>query len=205
MLARLQGAIAQLPDAPPAPSSPRRDATLIARTVSYVATFALGAAVGHGLTRAPSPRPAPPVAPVVASRDVGAPTARPAPVAPPAATPTALPDAGAVAAPRDAAAAQRPTAPAADRTDLTAETAMIDRAHAALARGEARTALEAAEAHARRFPRGQLAENREGVAIQALVTLGRADEARARAAAFRRRWPDGLLRDAVEAAVRSIR
>jgi hypothetical protein len=88
--------------------------------------------------------------------------------------------------------------------DLAAETALLDRAHAALARGEAARALEAADAHARSFPRGQLAENRESVAVQALVHLGRRAEARARGAAFRRRWPGGLLRERVEGALRSI-
>lgn len=212
MLARLQASIAQSPVAPPSgpsPTAPPWTASRAARVLSYLVTFGVGAAVGAGATRERSPRPTPATIAPVATVDAS-PTVAPSPPSTPpslvsedAGVPIPAVDAGSARV----AAAPRP-APAAWRGgggDLAAETAMIDRAHAALARSQAQTALDVAEGHARRFPRGQLAENRESVAIQALVTLGRAVEARERAAAFHRRWPDGLFREQVDAALRSIR
>ncbi len=65
--------------------------------------------------------------------------------------------------------------------------------------------MEAVEQHARSFSHGQLAEDRESLAVQALVTLGRTEQARRRAESFRRRWPNGLYRSRVEAAIALIR
>jgi outer membrane protein assembly factor BamD (BamD/ComL family) len=45
------------------------------------------------------------------------------------------------------------------------------------------------EAHAAQFPDGSLSQEREVVAIQALLALGRPEDARARAARFAQRWP----------------
>jgi hypothetical protein len=45
------------------------------------------------------------------------------------------------------------------------------------------------EEHARRFPAGSLVQEREVLAVELLRALGRAAEARARAAAFARTFP----------------
>ena len=66
------------------------------------------------------------------------------------------------------------------------------------------TTLAALAEQAQRFPNGQMAEERESLLIQALVSLGRVDEARARAARFERRYPMSMFRTAVEMSLRSI-
>jgi hypothetical protein len=58
---------------------------------------------------------------------------------------------------------------------------MIDDARAALARGDASVAVALAEEHRHLFPRGQLQEERDAVAIEAMVLAGRFTDARARA------------------------
>jgi hypothetical protein len=50
-------------------------------------------------------------------------------------------------------------------------------------------ALSLVDEHGRRFPKSDLTQERELIAIDALITLGRGDEARARASQFRRRFP----------------
>jgi hypothetical protein len=59
-------------------------------------------------------------------------------------------------------------------------------------------ALSQVLTHARRFRGGQLAEEREGLRIHALIGLGRSDEARAAANRFRKRWPQSLFLPALE-------
>ncbi|MDP3274301.1 MAG: hypothetical protein Q8Q09_03845 [Deltaproteobacteria bacterium] len=102
-------------------------------------------------------------------------------------------------------APRRPTARTPEPEDLTAETHLMDMARSALARGRAEAAMDAIDQHARAFAQGQLAEDRESLAVQALVTLGRREQATRRAEAFRRRWPSGLYRPRVEAAIALIR
>lgn len=68
------------------------------------------------------------------------------------------------------------------------EIELLRRAQDALTASPA-DALRAAEDHARAYPRGMLAQEREVIAIDALVRLGRRSEAEARAARFRERWP----------------
>ena len=69
---------------------------------------------------------------------------------------------------------------------------------------ETARALEAIEGHARKFPKGQLLEERDSLWVQALVNAGKFDEARLRAAEFRASFPDSMLLPAVEAALASI-
>ncbi len=75
-------------------------------------------------------------------------------------------------------------------------------ARSALARRETQKAIAALEDHVRRFPKGQLAEEREGLLIQALVNAGQPDAARKRAAEFKARFPESMLWPAIEAALR---
>jgi hypothetical protein len=51
--------------------------------------------------------------------------------------------------------------------------------------------------HARRFKDGRLTEEREALRVKSLAGLGRSDEARRAAAAFRARFPRSVLLSAV--------
>jgi hypothetical protein len=163
------------------------------------AAMAAGAAVVAIVlaTRTPPPR-------VVEERPVAtanAPASAPPPALPGSAEPAAptlsvndLPAASdsAASAPRPANAT---TTAAPDPADSErAEVALLDRAQAALASRPA-DALASCDEHARRFPSGTLVQEREVLAIDALVRLGRRDEAEARAARFRQAFPrSGHLR-----------
>lgn len=95
--------------------------------------------------------------------------------------------------------------PAADNVgkDVTLgiERDLVERARMALARGDATAALDAIDRHAKEFPNGRLAEEREALAVQALVAASRTDSARARAARFRERFPRSVFLPAVESAI----
>ena len=69
-----------------------------------------------------------------------------------------------------------------------AEIALLDAAQAALASNPA-GALAKVDEHARRFPRGTLVQEREVLAIDALLRLSRRSDAEARAEAFRKSYP----------------
>jgi hypothetical protein len=69
-----------------------------------------------------------------------------------------------------------------------AELALLRRARAAL-RGAPERALQLIEQHRQEYGRGLLAEERELLATEALMNLGRVDEARARGRAFERAFP----------------
>jgi hypothetical protein len=92
--------------------------------------------------------------------------------------------------------------PRARDTDLSAERALIDRSHAALARANAQAALEAVAQHEKSFPHGQLAEEREALAVQALVMAGRTQEAANRAGRFRKAYPQSVFLPVVDEALR---
>ena len=79
--------------------------------------------------------------------------------------------------------AMEPTAPPAP------ESLMVSRAHDALLQGAPDRALALAADHARAYPKGALAQEREVIAIEALVAQGRSTEARSRAASFRSAYP----------------
>jgi hypothetical protein len=84
---------------------------------------------------------------------------------------------------------------------LAAERALLDPARTALGRGDGASALDAVHKHEARFANGKLAEEREAIAVQALVVLHRSDEARARAARFQQRYPGSVLAPSVAAAL----
>jgi hypothetical protein len=85
-----------------------------------------------------------------------------------------------------AATAKPTTAPKASVDTLAEENALLDPV-----RGNAdpATALAATDAHKKKFPNGQLAADREYLAIRALKKLGRDDDAKARGDAFLTRFP----------------
>jgi len=85
--------------------------------------------------------------------------------------------------PSSAASTSARSAPTRD-----SEFALIRRAQDALASDPSQT-LALVEEHMRAFPEGELVQEREVTAVEALARLGRMTEAKARAAAFRARYP----------------
>jgi hypothetical protein len=86
---------------------------------------------------------------------------------------------------------------------LKVERDLLDRARRQLASDEPAQALAFLEQHARRFPRGQLSEEREAMWVNVLALLGRAGEAKVRGKAFEERFPRSLMGSSVRAAVRA--
>jgi hypothetical protein len=164
-----------------------------------VVSFTVGGLVGAGVqsVRAPvtppgataavaPPAPATPVAPVASPIP-----AVPGPVVPVPAAPGSAPA---------EAAAGKGTPPRGADASLQEENSLLETARAALARKDADAALAALGTHAAKFPQGQLVEERSALEVLALATAGRAEEARAKAAAFRQRFPAGLFRGLVDGA-----
>jgi TolA-binding protein len=145
-------------------------------------------------------RPAPAARVVYVDRPVPLPT-------PSAAVPSAPPP----PAPADSAASPRPApdahpAPSAlgSGEASPAERLLIDDARTKLTSGDPTAALARLQEHAHRFPGGRLIEEREALAIEALVQSGQYDAARARAAKFHARWPGSLFLPAVDTTIQSI-
>jgi hypothetical protein len=93
---------------------------------------------------------------------------------------------------RPAAADSRPPSPkpaAPPPLDGEEEVRLLNEAHDAL-RTDPSRALSLANQHAQRAPRGTLAQEREVIAIEALVKLGRSAEAKQRAARFEAAYPN---------------
>jgi hypothetical protein len=65
--------------------------------------------------------------------------------------------------------------------------------------GDPGASLRLTAEHARLYPHGALAQEREVIAIDALVRLGRRDDAKARAEALLRRFPETAHRAHIEA------
>jgi hypothetical protein len=125
-----------------------------------------------------------PAIPAAASADPSMRSADKSPTDPPIAPPAA-PGSGQDLAGRSAGGdlgAQAPTI--AGETEIQ----LLQRAQDALGSSPAR-ALDILNQHAARFPGAGLGQEREVIAIDALVRLGRAGEARERAAAFAARFP----------------
>jgi hypothetical protein len=104
--------------------------------------------------------------------------------APPAPTPTVIESVAIEDLPRadpPVRAANKPLA--APDKDKDTEVALVTAAEKAMPSDPA-TALALAEKHAAKFPNGELLEEREVLAIEALAALGRSGDARARADRF---------------------
>ena len=89
-------------------------------------------------------------------------------------------------------------------TSLTAQQALLDEARTALARGDEKAALRAIDLHARRYPDSVMTEEREALAIKALIASGNYAEARARSGRFRARYPRSLLLPSIDEALSEI-
>jgi hypothetical protein len=91
------------------------------------------------------------------------------------------------------AAKARPPKPAAEAQAYAMELLLLQPALEAVARRDFATSLSAITAHQRRFPAGQLAEEREGLRVKTLLGLGRIPEAVHAGALFRERFPHSAL------------
>jgi hypothetical protein len=120
-----------------------------------------------------------------------------APVAPQVAAPAVVDTAPSQAEPVKPAA--EPSAPApktetgAPRPSLVPEDQLLERARRALA-SDPNRALALTREHARSYPSGVLAQEREVIAIEALKRLGRGGEAEARRGTFEERYPQSAHR-----------
>jgi hypothetical protein len=167
--------------------------------IALATTFAIGVAAGVAADRTLLPSNVAPT-PIVAAAPSGSTHATPSAIASIVESPgvpvSALPT---VSVPHAATEKVVETAPSAG--GLAAERALLDVARSALARGEASEALAAADRHARGYPDGALVEEREAIAIKALMALGRREEARTRARELERKYPNSLVLRAVKSAV----
>ncbi|MGE0549331.1 MAG: hypothetical protein AB7O24_23155 [Kofleriaceae bacterium] len=82
--------------------------------------------------------------------------------------------------------------------DQIDEVTLLDTAQRALAMGDLRAALATAARHQQQFPAGSLNEEREAIAIEALIRLGRTAEALPRLDRFRSRFPRSGYRDQLD-------
>jgi hypothetical protein len=140
----------------------------------------------------PRPVAAPPIAsrgrrPSARARTLAPPTPAPTPAPAPAPTPIAPP-----APPQDA------------ETQRLREAQLLLHARHALETAPA-TALALTEQHRTEFPDGQHVQDREVIAVDALLRLGRRDEAVRRAGAFRARFPGSAMTARLDALVNAAR
>jgi hypothetical protein len=157
----------------------RRRTALIALAASVSLIFgatgvALALFVRHGrpLDQVAKPMVAPAFEP---STQTAAP-----PVASPALAPVAL--------------SPKPTGrPRTPQESYAAELDLLYRSHAAYASGSFTRSLALLSEHARRFPKGQLTEEREALRVRALAGAGRTEEAKRASEAFAQRFPHSLL------------
>jgi hypothetical protein len=194
------------PAVPPAAVASGVGRGVLGLTRRGLMTFVVGAAVGataYGtIDHLQHRRAAEVVAPaLVAPTPVVAPV--PVPPAAEPAPPIAAPPPATVAPPVRASDRTAPLAGSRDR-GLAAERKLIEMARTALARGQTDGALGTLHRHGRTFPKGQLAEERDSLLVQALVAKGDYAQARQKAARFRHDHPASLFLPVVDQAVRSI-
>jgi hypothetical protein len=180
-----------------------------ARALAIAAAFALGGGLGALLMararHAPVPveaTPAPSMERLVPTATAAMPTETATPLWPPAtaravpSVPTAsianVRQVPAMAAPLARASSSEPPAP------IAGERTLLDEARVAVEREDGIAALAATDEHARKYPHGVFVQEREAIAVRALLLLGRTDDARVRVDRFRERFPDSLLLPALE-------
>jgi hypothetical protein len=123
-------------------------------------------------------------------------------VVPPAQSPVALPETQHRDKPGGALKEAR--GPASPPDSIAVELRQVDRARGLVRSGEGAKALDLLSAEERLHPGSQLTEERELLRLQALIRLGRFDEARAAGETFGRAHPSSLLLPSVDAALRSL-
>jgi len=173
-----------------------------------LAMVVAGSVTGAGLYVSGARKRPPPERPVVhVVSQPSAPAAAPAePPAPPAVVLAAPTPSTATAPPPTSPPSHAPAhaAPSPVPSSLAVEQLLLDDARRALSSHDADQALALLDEHERRFPQGQLSEEREALGIQALVALGRYDDARTRAVRFRAATPRSLFLPAIETSLGSI-
>jgi hypothetical protein len=184
----LERMAARLPGAPPpvAPAAPTTGAPAVAKLAGALAV--VGALVVGGVWLGTRPAPTPPPAPAIPVV-----THAPAATAAPSRSPSAEP------APAEGKPTAEP-APEPAKPSGPSEAVLLQRAQAALRSDPAR-ALALTQEHRQRFPRGQLSQEREVIAIEALSRLGRAGEATKRAESFEKSYPGSAHTKKVETSV----
>jgi hypothetical protein len=205
-----------------------RAATTVA---TFLVGTAAGAGIDAALRRAPEPvverpqapqpAPNPPQIspPPVSSSPPGADLPPPAPLpeplrlrqpsmpspAAPRANPALPPKEAKLPVPAAPRAIQAPAPSSTHSSDhSTVERSILEQARTALTRGNSAAALDALDRHQRDFPDGDLVEEREALAVQALVVGHEYDEARARGEKFKSRFHNSILMPAVEAALATM-
>lgn len=173
------------------PASPLMRVGLAPLQFAVLASVAVaGGAVGTALTLSnrrvdPAPREAP--APMQSSPLLRASTGR-APE-----QPTPVSGAVAVAPPSASVEPPRAVRGASESDAFASEFDLLARAQAAYTRHDFSRALGLVGEHARRFPSGHLAEEREALRVRSLLGSGRRDDAERAASAFARRFPRSVL------------
>jgi hypothetical protein len=201
----------------PEPLTPATDARLLARVAALGAAplappvkgwlIAGGAVLLVGAAALIVQRPsAPGTAPAPAPRLSASPSAfASAPVSVEPLSAAVVPEPPPSASKQAPAAKTEPVAPgeAASSSEdaLAGEAKLLNQAHAAMA-ADPRAAYAFASEHAKRYPRGQLAAERELILVQALVKLGRAHEAEARGRALRKRFPSSIYGERLDAVLK---
>jgi hypothetical protein len=169
-------------------------AKVIASVLSAAVVGAGVGAAGHAYFAPPRAAPAVPAASVVP-----APKAPPPPAPEPERAPEPAPTPSAAAPP---ASASRTEERARSAGSLRAERLLIETASAALVRGDNASAIAALRQHARTFPKGALAEEREVLLVKALAASGDDAAAKRRAKDFKTKFPGSLQQDSVDKAAR---
>jgi hypothetical protein len=193
------------------PASPPLPAPAVATLAPETSTPPVGASGATPLARAPraaesvSVPPVPSLPPASAGSAARAPSVEQdratAPATGAAATASTVPSAPPVM--RDPASALAPSvrsrpvpvdaspagAPLAANTAVVTEVELLKQARSAL-RGDPLQAFALSERCRAQYPNGAFAQEREYIAISALVRLGRTDEARSRASLFRMHYPN---------------
>lgn len=186
---------APVPPPPAAPASPR---SAPARQAFAPATRPLPAVSppAVGISSAPDLAVRPPAAPdgMEPERSDLAPSPTSAPESARTPSEPREPTAEVGARAPSKAAAVRPASPeASSATAVPTEIELLRDARLALKQSPAR-ALELAESHARTYPNGKLTQERELMAITALVALGRRTAALSRASRFEQSFPQSPYR-----------
>lgn len=147
-----------------------------AKVTAMVVAATVAASGGYAMLRS-APTPAPVTSQPLKAQPEVTPEQPPEPVAAPEVAVQPEP------APRPRVAQERPPAPPASEDELLQRAMQLARA------GNPSAALAEANQHATRFPTSVMAQEREVVAITALVELGRREEAQRRAVIFKAKWP----------------
>jgi hypothetical protein len=167
-----------------------------------------GTAVYHEVTEV-EPVPQPPTAGVVAKATPK--SERPEPVVLPETASLPGPavsqpaESGANHGERKATAAKVPKASGGQKTrqrSLASERTLIEMARNALARGNGEDALNALRQHKKAYPKGKFTEEREALTVLSLINLKRVDQARKKAALFKKRFPNSMFGKTIDGALK---